>query len=279
MFCSKCGANNADGAAFCSTCGAQMKKTPDTAAPQPQLQPQPQFQHQPQPQFQHQPQPQPQPQPKKHSSVGAIVLSIVLTAIIVAGLAVGAYFLFLRDGDKPSGGSSSESEKTTEAVSEKDSDKAEEQTAVEEAYNKPEKLGEKFIEAYFNFDGKGVLDLIHPNVVREAAEDEFDGDIKAFEDYFQKEFMDYIKESAQGLSISFELVEKSSLERDDFNEFADDYERRYNVEVSDVAEMVFEVRATGVIDGEEIDDSNDMEVTAVKIDGKWYIDPESTDMG
>lgn len=270
MFCSKCGANNADGAAFCSACGAQMKKTPDTAAPQPQLQPQPQFQHQ--------PQPQPQPQPKKHSSVGAIVLSIVLTAIIVAGLAVGAYFLFLRDGDKPSGGSSSESEKTTEAVSEKDSDKAEEQTADEEAYNKPEKLGEKFIEAYFAFNAKNVLDLIHPNVVRAAADEECNGDIEAFEKVFQ-ETLDYVKSGVGELDVSFELVEKSSLERDDFNEFADDYERRYNVEVSDVAEMVFEVRATGVIDGEEIDDSNDMEVTAVKIDGKWYIDPESTDMG
>ena len=277
MFCSKCGANNADGAAFCSACGAQMKKAPDTAAPQPQPQPQPQSQPQPQPQPQYQPQPQPQsqpqPQPKKHSSAGAIVLSIVLTAIIVAGLAVGAYFLFLRDGDKPSDGGASGAGDTTGTVTE-GGDKAD-----EEAYNKPEKLGERFIEAYFNFDGKGVLDLIHPNVVREAAEDEFDGDIEAFEEYFQKELMNYIKESAQGLSFSFELVDKSSPERDDFNEFADDYERRYNVEVSDVVEMVFEVRATGVIDGEEIDDSNDMEVTAVKIDGKWYIDPESTDMG
>lgn len=122
MFCTKCGANNPDGAAFCSGCGAPLKNATESATPKPQPQPQSQ------PQSQPQPQPQPQPaMPKKHSSVGAIVLSIVLTAAVVAALAVGAYFLFLRDGNKPSSGT----ENTTEAVT-KDSDKDEEQTADEE---------------------------------------------------------------------------------------------------------------------------------------------------
>lgn len=121
MFCTKCGANNPDGAAFCSGCGAPLKNATESATPKPQPKPQPQ------------PKSQPQPQtimPKKHSSAGAIVLSIVLTAIIVAALAVGAYFFLLRDGNESSG-NSSETENTTEAVT-KDSDKDEEQTADEE---------------------------------------------------------------------------------------------------------------------------------------------------
>ena len=121
MFCTKCGANNPDGAAFCSGCGAPLKNATESATPKPQ----------PQPQSQPQSQPQPQPaMPKKHSSVGAIVLSIVLTAAVVAALAVGAYFFLLRD-DNESSGNSSGTGNTTEAVT-KDSDKDEELTADEE---------------------------------------------------------------------------------------------------------------------------------------------------
>ena len=69
MFCLKCGANNVDGAKFCSSCGAELVGSPsqpegvDQGGAQPQSQPwdQPQPQPQPQPWDQSQPQPQSQP--------------------------------------------------------------------------------------------------------------------------------------------------------------------------------------------------------------------------
>ncbi len=71
MFCLKCGANNVDGAKFCSSCGAELVGSPSQpesvaqggAQPQPQSQPQPWDQPQPQSQPWDQSQPQPQPQP------------------------------------------------------------------------------------------------------------------------------------------------------------------------------------------------------------------------
>ncbi len=74
-FCSKCGAQNADGASFCTNCGAPM----NVAKPQPQPQPQQTYYAQPQPQ----PQPQPvyyaQPAaPKKEVSKGKKIASLIL---------------------------------------------------------------------------------------------------------------------------------------------------------------------------------------------------------
>lgn len=72
-FCSKCGAQNADGASFCTNCGAPM----NVAQPQPQPQPQPQQT------YYAQPQPQPiynaQPvAPKKEVSKGKKIASLIL---------------------------------------------------------------------------------------------------------------------------------------------------------------------------------------------------------
>lgn len=69
MFCLKCGANNVDGAKFCSSCGAELVGSPSQpegvaqGGAQPQSQPWDQPQPQPQPQPWDQPQPQPQSQP------------------------------------------------------------------------------------------------------------------------------------------------------------------------------------------------------------------------
>ena len=67
-FCKKCGAQLADEAVFCPSCGAAQ----GPVAPQPQQQVPPQPQPQPQPQYQ-QPQPQPQPKPQK---TGAPVICV-----------------------------------------------------------------------------------------------------------------------------------------------------------------------------------------------------------
>ncbi len=85
-FCSKCGAQNADGASFCTNCGAPM----NVAQPQPQPQPQPQqtYYAQPQPQPVYNAQPV---APKKEVSKGKKIASLILCihSLIYALAALG----------------------------------------------------------------------------------------------------------------------------------------------------------------------------------------------
>ena len=70
-FCSKCGAQNADGASFCTNCGAPM----NVAQSQPQPQPQQTYYAQPQPQPIYNAQPV---APKKEVSKGKKIASLIL---------------------------------------------------------------------------------------------------------------------------------------------------------------------------------------------------------
>lgn len=87
-FCSKCGAQNADGASFCTNCGAPM----NVAQPQPQPQPQPQqtYYAQPQPVYYAEP-----VAPKKEVNKGKKIASLILSifSFILALTALGTSFI------------------------------------------------------------------------------------------------------------------------------------------------------------------------------------------
>ena len=100
MYCGMCGANNADGASFCVSCGAPLRNGQEVQTPQPQPQAMPQMQAAPQPQI--------YPQElsavgnalydyckvkldPKLSKVGLAASIIVGVLLLIFGLAIGVY--------------------------------------------------------------------------------------------------------------------------------------------------------------------------------------------
>lgn len=95
-FCNKCGAPS-DGGAFCGRCGADMRKAPSPAQPQPvqAVSPapvQPAFQNVQVPQAPVQPQPFAQGAPVKGSPVVKIVIGVVAFLFVGAALAIGGVY-------------------------------------------------------------------------------------------------------------------------------------------------------------------------------------------
>ena len=88
MFCTKCGKNNPDGAAFCSGCGSPMRQS----TPQPQ--------------------PQSQPQPKKNGSGGKAALIAIVTLLILGLVGCALYFCLFRE-DSSDGKNSKDSSTAT----------------------------------------------------------------------------------------------------------------------------------------------------------------------
>jgi len=95
-FCNKCGAPS-DGGAFCGGCGADMRKPPSAAQPQPvqaasPAPVQPAFQNVPVAQAPVQPQPVAQAAPVKGSPLVKIVIGVVAFLFVGAALAIGGVY-------------------------------------------------------------------------------------------------------------------------------------------------------------------------------------------
>ena len=99
MFCTNCGTKNADGAKFCTGCGAPLTPSASVSDNQQQVPaPQPVRRAQEAPIAEGRPPAQPdspsaeQPQPKRKKSKARIVIPVLAVVIIVAAVAVAAVF-------------------------------------------------------------------------------------------------------------------------------------------------------------------------------------------
>ena len=149
--------------------------------------------------------------------------------------------------------------------------------------NSPEAVVEKYVKAtIIDMDADAFLDCIHPDILKVAAEDEFDGDVDALKEQLQ-DMLDRLKEMMENfgdsVKISYEILESEDIEDEDLDEIKDYFKDEYGVKVTAAANVTFEQRTKGEVMGQEVDQTQENSVTVVKIDGKWYIDPESADIG
>lgn len=141
---------------------------------------------------------------------------------------------------------------------------------------KPETVVEKFVDCFIDADVGGVFDLINPDMLDYAMEEEgmSKSDLNDMADELSEELKsmyEYVEEmTGEKLKMSYEITYEWELDEDELEDIQSEYEDA-GVEIEEG--KVFEVDLTMEIAGEE--DTQTMEIVVVKIDGKWYLEPSA----
>lgn len=141
---------------------------------------------------------------------------------------------------------------------------------------KPETIVEKFVDCFIDADVGGVFDLINPDMMEYAMEDEgmSKSDLDDMADELSEELKamyEYVEEmTGEKLKMSYEIADEWDLDEDELADIQSEYEDA-GVEIEEG--KGFEVDLTMEIAGEE--DTQTMEIVVVKIDGKWYLEPSA----
>ena len=124
-----------------------------------------------------------------------------------------------------------------------------------------------------------VYDLVHPAMIEAhlkaygMTEKEMKQEIKETEQS-AKAAIKALKASGQGFSVDYDIVKEEHVDKDELMELAEDYREDFNLEITDAA--CVEVKLTVKMAGNTEDEENDF--VAVKIGGKWYLDPDKSDL-
>ena len=266
MYCSKCGSNNADGAAFCSNCGAplgqpqQANEVPQQPAQDPNVQQnyyaqpeqpaykqpeQPAYNQAPQyqqqaPQYQQQaPQYQQQAPQYGQASYGQApygqppvkkkknkALPWIIVGAAVVVVAAIVLVLVLVLGGNNQGS--------------------------------PEDAAIAFVEGSLDFDFDKVTSVVHPAMLEDVDKEEFNE----------------MKDELGGFSINYSnvKVEEAEHSKDDCEYYEEEFYDYYDldVDVEDVCYVTvsFDVEMFGM------SESTDQDLTVFEVDGKWYVYPD-----
>ena len=137
----------------------------------------------------------------------------------------------------------------------------------------PEAVAEKYVKAMGNIDTNAILDLVPEAAYDYLAEDQGYDDIDEM-----REDMNAGAEEAEemldmlNMKISGEAVDTEKLKGDDLEDLQEAYDDEFNVEVTAAAAVEVEVTMSASYMGETMEESDDMTVYVVEIDGTWYID-------
>lgn len=146
--------------------------------------------------------------------------------------------------------------------------------------NSPKKVADKFMNAYVDADAKGMMKVVHDDIIDQIMEDE---------DMDKDDWNDQLDELSEGLEAMYEQMEdyydgklkltyevksEKDMKGDDLDDLKDEYEDEYDLKVKD-AKLV-KVKLT--VKCGDYKESETMELVVVKIGGKWYIDPNSMPM-
>lgn len=157
----------------------------------------------------------------------------------------------------------------------KDDDKKDKKSSSSRS---PEDVADDYMEAMFvNRDAKEILDLIHDDVIDAACEDE-EMTKSEFEDYLQEEIdytFDALDDEVDEWSVDWEISYVEDMDEYDLEDLQEDYLDMYDLEVDDAKFVEIDATIEITVDDETEDSGNDMEICVVKIDGKWYLDPDS----
>ncbi len=136
-----------------------------------------------------------------------------------------------------------------------------------------EKAGQaalEWVEAYYSADGEGMLDACHVKVVETLCEKN-----AVNYDVMAEALQNKLTGSFDFDTASFEVAEVEELDKSDLEDLQEIYEDDYDLELEEACEVTVAV-VFAYEDGTEKKD--DIEVTVVKVDGKWFCEPNETDL-
>ncbi len=112
-----------------------------------------------------------------------------------------------------------------------------------------------------------------PEAVIEAGMEEEDMDRDEFEDEM-KDLAEMLRESAEAefgknIKVKVDIEDKEKLDKDELEEIEDAMNEAYDAKMKVTDGYIVTGEAT--IKGKDDKDTDDFELTVVKIDGKWYV--------
>ena len=124
---------------------------------------------------------------------------------------------------------------------------------------------------------KSDIKNMMPKALWEYVEEEYEVELDDVWEWYDEEYKDNWEESLEGMEeeygknvkISHKITDKEEMDEDDVEDLADELKEQYDIKKKSVT-AAYELEVELTIKGSEDDDSNDMDMTAVKIDGKWY---------
>ena len=142
----------------------------------------------------------------------------------------------------------------------------------------PETIVEKFMNCFIDADVKVAFDLVSPEMLEFALEDEgmTEEDLDEMVDELNsqlEEMYEYVEEmTGEKLKMTYEIANETDMDEEDLEYIQSVYDEA-DIEIE--AAKVYDVDLIMEIAGES--QTETMEVTVVKIDGQWYLEPSSLD--
>jgi len=130
---------------------------------------------------------------------------------------------------------------------------------------------------FFDFTVKGNINKLKdlaPSAFWANLELKNDVKITDIKSSLEKEFEDQLqtleKEYGKNLKVEFVILDKEELDNYDLDNLKDTLEENYNIPKKSVTNA-FELEIEATIKGTDDEDTQEQDMTIVKIDGKWYI--------
>ncbi len=118
------------------------------------------------------------------------------------------------------------------------------------------------------------MEKLAPKEVWEYIEDEADMDIKDLQEEYEDSWDD-IEDSLEdeygkNIRASFKITDKDKVDKDDLKEIKDSLKDNYDIAKKDV-KKAYELEVDITVKGKDDEDTEDVDLYAVKIGSKWYI--------
>ena len=135
------------------------------------------------------------------------------------------------------------------------------------------KLIKEFIKAEMTADGEKVVEIL-PDEITEAAEaqggitkDEF---IQAVQDQLSSTLSAVISTYGEGWKYSYKIKDIKKASQEDIEDWKNTYKNEFEIDVDISEGKICEVEIN--FNGNEINNTSNIELNLVKIRGKWYVD-------
>jgi len=137
-------------------------------------------------------------------------------------------------------------------------------------YTKPV---DNFFDGFISGDADKMMKAFPEEVVEELEDSDY-FDLDDIEDMLDELVDELEDEYGKRVKFSYKVEEKDSLSEKKLDALKDELKDSYGISKKDVKDaMTLELEMT--IKGSEDKDSEDMEMTVVKIGGKWYLSPDA----